>query len=135
MVPIWIVVAIETVSLMPNALTAAEFVFMVRLCKEMDEKLLGKCGFYCGGCPTYIKGGCRGCMDEHETGDCFTRDCVLRQSLPFCGACEMFPCETILTRPRTTVLDRDWLRWKKESNTTDKEKNDDKTYSCVQGSL
>ena len=21
----------------------------------MDEKLLGKCGFYCGCCPTYIK--------------------------------------------------------------------------------
>ena len=42
----------------------------------MDEKLLGKCGFYCGACPTYIKGGCRGCEDEHTTGDCFTRDCV-----------------------------------------------------------
>lgn len=24
----------------------------------MDEKLLGKCGFYCGACPTYLKGGC-----------------------------------------------------------------------------
>ena len=42
----------------------------------MEEKLLGKCGFYCGACPTYIKGGCRGCEDEHTTGDCFTRDCV-----------------------------------------------------------
>ena len=28
--------------------------------KMMDEKLLGKCGFYCGCCPTYIKGGCFG---------------------------------------------------------------------------
>ena len=26
----------------------------------MDEKLFGKCGFYCGACPTYLKGGCRG---------------------------------------------------------------------------
>lgn len=42
----------------------------------MDEKLLGKCGFYCGACPTYIKDGCRGCEEEHTTGDCFTRDCV-----------------------------------------------------------
>ena len=36
----------------------------------MDEKLLGKCGFYCGCCPTYIKGGCKGCVDEHSKGDC-----------------------------------------------------------------
>ena len=34
----------------------------------MDEKLLGKCGFYCGGCPTYIKGNCAGCVDAHEQG-------------------------------------------------------------------
>ena len=35
----------------------------------MQENLLGKCGFYCGCCPTYIKGGCKGCMDEHSEGD------------------------------------------------------------------
>ena len=50
-----------------------------------------------------------------QQGDCFTRDCVLRQGISCCGECENFPCETILTRPHTTVLDRDWLRWKKES--------------------
>ena len=46
---------------------------MVCDCEEvnvMDKKLLGKCGFYCGCCPTYIKGGCRGCVDEHSEGDC-----------------------------------------------------------------
>ena len=32
----------------------------------MDKKLLGKCGFYCGCCPTYIKCNCKGCMDEHQ---------------------------------------------------------------------
>lgn len=37
----------------------------------MDEKLLGKCGFYCGGCPTYINGDCTGCVDAHKTGMCF----------------------------------------------------------------
>lgn len=81
----------------------------------MNEALLGKCGFYCGCCPTLRKGGCRGCMEEHAAGDCFTRDCVLGQGIACCGECETFPCETILTRPHTTVLDRDWLRWKKES--------------------
>ena len=82
----------------------------------MDEKLLGKCGFYCGACPTYINGGCRGCEGEHTTGDCFTRDCVKGKKLDFCGACESFPCEHILNEPRTTVLDKDWLAWKKKSS-------------------
>ena len=38
----------------------------------MQVNLLGKCGFYCGCCPTYIKGGCKGCVDEHSEGDCAT---------------------------------------------------------------
>ena len=81
----------------------------------MDEKLLGKCGFYCGACPTYIRGGCRGCEEEHATGDCFTRDCVKEKKLNFCGECKNFPCDTIMTKPHSTVLDKDWLAWKKES--------------------
>ena len=82
----------------------------------MDEKLLGKCGFCCGCCPTYIKGGCKGCVDGHSEGDCYTRDCVLKQDISCCGACAQFPCDTIMTKPHTTVLDKDWLRWKTESN-------------------
>ena len=95
----------------------------------MDEKLLGKCGFYCGACPTYINGGCRGCEEEHTTGDCFTRDCeeehttgdcftrdcVKEKKLNFCGECKNFPCDTIMTKPHSTVLDKDWLLWKKKS--------------------
>jgi len=83
----------------------------------MEERLLGKCGFYCGSCPTYRNRGCAGCLEEHASGDCHTRDCVLTRGLDFCGACEIFPCEIILTKPHTTVLDKDWLRWKKESKT------------------
>lgn len=56
-------------------------------------------------------------MEEHEAGDCFTRDCVLKQGLLCCGCCNDFPCETILSQPHTTVLDKDWLRWKKNSDT------------------
>ena len=41
---------------------------------NMNDELLGKCGFYCGVCHTYIKGDCKGCMEEHTTGDCHTRD-------------------------------------------------------------
>lgn len=83
----------------------------------MDEKLSGRCGFYCGACPTYIKGGCHGREEEHTAGDCFTRDCVKEKKLNFCGECRSFPCDTIMTRPRSTVPDKDWLAWKKsESN-------------------
>ena len=80
----------------------------------MDPQLLGKCGFYCGSCPTNLSGQCPGCIQAHDTGDCFTRDCVLEKGLCFCGQCRQFPCDTILTRPKSTVLDREWLLWKRQ---------------------
>ncbi|MGM9658958.1 MAG: DUF3795 domain-containing protein [Eubacteriales bacterium] len=80
----------------------------------MSKKPIGKCGFCCGACPTYISGECRGCEDEHTSGDCFTRDCVKEKKLTFCGECDSFPCDTIMTKPRSTVLDKDWLEWKKK---------------------
>ena len=83
----------------------------------MDVNLLGKCGFYCGACPTYINKECGGCVDAHTEGDCFSRDCVMRKELKFCGECKEFPCDMILTQQHCTVLDKDWLLWKKNSNT------------------
>ena len=73
---------------------------------------IGKCGFYCGSCPSYRSLLCRGCIKEHKMGDCFTRDCVIEKELQFCGECSQFPCGTILQEPKCTVLDKDWLRWK-----------------------
>ncbi|MBE5960958.1 MAG: DUF3795 domain-containing protein [Lachnospiraceae bacterium] len=83
----------------------------------MNNELIGRCGFFCGSCPTYISGQCSGCMKEHNTSDCYTRDCTIKKKLNYCGECSQFPCDVILTKPHTTVLDKDWLRWKKESNT------------------
>lgn len=77
-------------------------------------KEIGKCGFFCGSCPTYVHGNCRGCMEEHREGDCYTRDCTIKQKLNYCGECPHFPCDTILTAQRCTVLDKDWLRWKRK---------------------
>ncbi len=82
----------------------------------MNSGLLGKCGFYCGACPTYISGNCSGCMDAHTEGDCFSRDCVLSKGLDFCGRCGQFPCEELLHKPHSTVLDKEWLLWKKVSD-------------------
>ncbi len=79
----------------------------------MDEKLLAKCGFYCGACPTFITGNCSGCNESQTEGDCFTHDCAVQQKLNFCGACKDFPCETIMTKPHVTVLAREWLARKK----------------------
>ena len=83
----------------------------------MKDELIGKCGFCCGACSTYLAGNCKGCVVEHKTGDCFSRDCVMDKKLNFCGECNDFPCDAILTRPHATVLDKDWLQWKKRSNT------------------
>lgn len=82
----------------------------------IDEKLIGKCGFYCGACPTFIKGNCNGCDAEHSDGDCFTRDCVICKQIEVCGQCTNFPCDTIITKPHSTVLDPKWLQWKKTSD-------------------
>lgn len=51
-------------------------------------------------------------MDQHKEGDCYTRDCVLKQSIPFCGHCKDFPCNEIMVREKATVLNKEWLVWK-----------------------
>ncbi len=81
---------------------------------EINGELIGKCGFYCGSCPTYISENCKCCTPQHKSGDCFTRDCVLERGLSFCGECKEFPCQTILSEPKVTVLDKSWLQWKKK---------------------
>ena len=84
---------------------------------EMQHMLIGKCGFYCGACPTYIANNCNGCMEEHVVGDCFSRDCVIEKGLDFCGQCTNFPCDDIINKSHSTVLDKEWLLWKRNSNT------------------
>ncbi len=83
--------------------------------EKLEEGLLGKCGFYCGACPTWLDGTCSGCGEGQAEGECFTRDCAYGKDLPFCGACTEFPCEPILTKARCTVPDKDWLLWKRQS--------------------
>lgn len=79
---------------------------------HITKDTIGKCGFYCGSCPDYIRGDCAGCRKAHKKGDCFTFDCVDNQKLDFCGQCCNFPCEEIMTREKATVLDLRWLKWK-----------------------
>jgi len=78
----------------------------------MDNKqvmsLIGKCGFYCGSCPA------------HKKGDCYTFDCVNIHKIEFCGTCDKFPCNEIMTRDKATVLDTRWLQWKATKKITKK---------------
>lgn len=86
--------------------------------RGIRAELVGLCGFYCGSCPTYRGGRCPGCIDAHADGDCFTHTCVRKRGLRFCGECEDFPCDDIVTREKATVLDRRWLEWKRSQRTS-----------------
>lgn len=77
------------------------------------EELISKCGFYCGSCSLYTNGACKGCRMQHSEGDCFTFDCVSNKGIEYCGLCEDFPCDDIINREKATVLDRDWLLWRR----------------------
>ena len=79
--------------------------------------LIGKCGFCCASCPSYRNGKCKGCNSQGE-GDCFTRDCVLKKGIDYCGLCPDFPCDDILTRSHVTVPGKEWLEWKKSEKET-----------------
>lgn len=80
---------------------------------DIDVKLIALCGFYCGSCPTYRDDNCQGCRGG-STG-CFTFRCVSQKKITFCGQCLDFPCDEIINQKRATILDKDWLEWKKRS--------------------
>jgi len=81
--------------------------------ESIDALLVGACGFYCGSCPSYMSGECLGCRASQKPGDCFTLDCVTQNNLTYCGECDRFPCDELLTRKSATLLDRQWLLWKR----------------------
>lgn len=75
------------------------------------DRPIGRCGFYCGCCPNYVNHECEGCVPAHQSGDCYTRDCVEQKGVTFCPQCPEFPCKELLHREHATVLDREWLSW------------------------
>ncbi len=78
----------------------------------MDEKVLGKCGYYCGQCPSFLSGKCKGCIEENADGVCYARDCAIEKGLLSCGYCEDFPCQTLQDNPKASLLSPLWLQWK-----------------------
>jgi hypothetical protein len=78
----------------------------------MRKELLGKCGYYCGQCPSNLEGSCLGCLKGNKEGVCFARDCVIGKGIPSCGYCASFPCKRILEDPKASLLSPLWLKWK-----------------------
>lgn len=97
-----------------------------------DPSLVAYCGFYCGGCPTFLAGDCEGCLASHGPGDCYTADCVPARGLRLCGACDEFPCPPLIERPRATVLDPRWLAWKRRAKRMDAWLHDLLTDGCIE---
>ena len=79
----------------------------------MNTELLGKCGYCCGQCPSYISGKCKGCIKGNDDGVCYSRDCVIKKGLLSCGCCDDFPCQTLIEDPKASLLSPLWLKWKK----------------------
>ena len=79
---------------------------------QMDKELLGKCGYYCGQCPSFLDKECLGCVQGNASGVCYARDCVIQKELVSCGYCKNFPCTRIQTDPKATLLSPLWLKWK-----------------------
>ena len=56
---------------------------------NFKPELLGKCGFYCGTCPTYINENCNGCIEEHMGG--YDIKCTLNIDV----GCYHVKCDTL----------------------------------------
>jgi len=78
---------------------------------EIKSELIGKCGIYCGACPLYISGICKGCSDNSTTKSPIYK-CVNEKNVNSCGACPEFPCK-LHYNEKTAVYARDYLNWKR----------------------
>jgi len=54
-----------------------------------NENLISHCGFYCGACPTYLKGKCEGCRGDSPKCAVGVKKCLVKQC---CVENEFFNC-------------------------------------------
>ncbi len=55
----------------------------------LDENLIAFCGLYCGACPRFEKGKCKGCA-ENRAAWCKVKPCNLENNYSSCADCEQF---------------------------------------------
>ena len=56
----------------------------------IDEKLVARCGLYCGACRSYLKGKCPGCRGNDKATWCTVRSCCAGQGIATCAECAEF---------------------------------------------
>jgi hypothetical protein len=54
----------------------------------IDEKLIAKCGLYCGSCGKYIAGKCPGCCENIKATWCKIRSCCIDLNIYSCADCK-----------------------------------------------
>ena len=64
-------------------------------------ELISYCGIYCGACPGYQRGRCKGCRSTEAKPDRKTncgygmRNCCEDKDLDHCGQCADYPCSKL----------------------------------------
>lgn len=56
----------------------------------VDEKLVARCGLYCGACGSYRKGKCPGCAGNEKATWCKVRSCCGENGYTTCADCAEF---------------------------------------------
>ena len=50
-------------------------------------ELIAKCGLFCGECPKFIKGKCKGCEENIKATWCKIRKCCIEKNIQTCANC------------------------------------------------
>lgn len=63
--------------------------------EQINTNLVSYCGFYCGACPTNIKGKCEGCKGDSPKcavgfKGCKVRPCCIEKGIDSCAYCDEF---------------------------------------------
>ena len=63
--------------------------------EQINTDLVSYCGFYCGACPTFIKGKCKGCKGDSPKcavgfKACKVRPCCIEKGINSCAYCDEF---------------------------------------------
>lgn len=60
-----------------------------------DQNLVSYCGFFCGACPKFNKGECRGCKGDNPLcavgyRKCTVRPCCIENNYSSCAECTLY---------------------------------------------
>lgn len=55
----------------------------------VDENLIAFCGLYCGACPRFMNGKCKGCK-EYKASWCKVKPCNIENNYTSCADCRQF---------------------------------------------